>query len=162
MSVVVATIITGRRVTVDRGGEVDGLRGMMMTMRAGCTHQRLQRLRQLLFLYTHGKTCCFQRTSSMHIQLLRPLCSAGVRPTSLFEQLNEQLSQNSLDRSSPHFQDLLTYVCGRSIWLCFAIAQGSEEVVVATNFYRAMLCIRGTSLCPASVRRSLCHKSVFY
>ena len=32
----------------------------------------------------------------------------------------------------------------------------------SVDFYRAMLCIRGTSHGPMSVRLSVCHKSVFY
>ena len=38
----------------------------------------------------------------------------------------------------------------------------SRDFAVATDFHRAMLCIRGTSHGPVSVRLYVCHKSKFY
>ena len=79
----------------------------------------------------------------------------------LFVGLSASISPELHFRSSPNF-----FLCVLSIWPWLGTPLAALQYVMYFRFYRAMLCIRGTSHGPVSVclfvSVCVCHKSEFY
>ena len=75
---------------------------------------------------------------------------------------NYTTKKNIINEAAFHARERRLNTKHKKFMKCPSSGRYGRRCCLSTDFYRAMLCIRGTSHGPVSVRLSVRHKSVFY